>query len=95
MFKKKLQELVSEFANSIILLMHDYLLTPLDEAKRALDAPASPEKIKKTIEPKSAKFKKSDAAMRCRFTDKQSHRCKERSGGPRFHFLCAKHREKK
>ena len=95
MFKKKLQELVSKFSNDIILLMHDYLLTPLDEAQRALDGPASPEKIKKPIKPKSAKFKRSDASMRCKFTDKSGHRCTERSKGPRFHFLCAKHLEKK
>jgi len=36
------------------------------------------------------KTKKTKAEMRCRFTD-DTGRCKERSRGPRFRFLCATH----
>jgi hypothetical protein len=32
-----------------------------------------------------------DESMRCRHTDAGGNRCKERSRGPRFHFLCKKH----
>ena len=39
-----------------------------------------------------AKQKMSDERMRCVFRDSSGHRCKERSRGPRFHYLCEKHK---
>lgn len=42
---------------------------------------------------KGPKTKRTAEQMRCRFTE-NGHRCKERSRGPRFHFLCTKHAEK-
>lgn len=32
--------------------------------------------------------------MRCRYSDDNGHRCKNRSKGPRFKYLCEKHLEK-
>jgi hypothetical protein len=36
---------------------------------------------------------RTDEQMRCKFSE-NGHRCKERSRGPRFHFLCAEHSKK-
>lgn len=46
--------------------------------------------------PKVAKPKKAmnEDRMRCRFSDDNGHRCKNRSKGPRFKYLCEKHLEK-
>jgi hypothetical protein len=105
MFEKKLQELVNEFTNNLIKLVLSRVTSaivepfPLRENGVGyvhIPTPPPPTKtLKKPIKPKSVKFKKSDDEMRCRFADKQGHRCKERSQGPRFHFLCKKHQEKK
>lgn len=43
---------------------------------------------------KPAKKPKDEEQMRCRFSDGNGHRCKSRSKGPRFKYLCEKHLEK-
>jgi hypothetical protein len=39
----------------------------------------------------TARLPLTDEQMRCKFTDKHGNRCKTRSRGPRYHFLCAYH----
>lgn len=57
--------------------------------------------VAKTVEgdatPKVAKASKTAGKprdMQCRFETKAGVRCEDRSRGPRFHFLCAKHGDK-
>jgi len=47
---------------------------------------------KPKYDPRKPKIKLTPDKMRCRHRDIAGHRrCKERSKGPRFHYLCPKH----
>lgn len=44
--------------------------------------------------PEQSIKKRTEEEMRCRYTTASRHRCKKRSGGPRFRFLCKEHRQR-
>ena len=59
--------------------------------------PSGKTPVKPSVKAASKPIKKplGSEAMRCRYIAKNKQQCKERSGGPRFHFLCEKHRAPK
>lgn len=72
--------------------------------KAALDKNGTAPKAKaatkaKTATPAKVKTEKAterkERDMRCRYTDSEGKRCRKRSKGPRFRFLCAEHIEAK
>jgi hypothetical protein len=85
------QPLTAQFVNSIV----NTVLEVIADEMKLLAAARRPRAVKATRTTEAVKAtKKSDGAMRCKFVSADGKRCKERSRGPRFHYLCKTHETK-